>query len=153
MGALTNGMQIDANVNANGEVEPLDVNLGWQQILVGMEATLRTMCVGEIARATIPARFAYGGWHNSGKAPPVPKDTIVTYEMEVLKIAKGAQPVPSSAPAGAPARNAPAGSFSSLPMAMGLIALLGLVMAFVVYKLQNMSAPKKGKQKDKGSKK
>eukprot|EP00928_Gymnodinium_smaydae_P030609 TRINITY_DN22714_c0_g1_i1.p1 TRINITY_DN22714_c0_g1~~TRINITY_DN22714_c0_g1_i1.p1 ORF type:complete len:243 (-),score=28.36 TRINITY_DN22714_c0_g1_i1:57-785(-) len=77
---LVAGMQIDANENS----EPLEVKLGQHGLIVGMEAVLRTMCIGEQVRATIPGPLAY-----NSRPGFLPYDTSVTYEMEVVSIEQG----------------------------------------------------------------
>merc|ERR1711920_631332 len=73
-------MQIDSNYNTEKqELEPLQVTLGAPALIVGMEAAIRTMCVGETVRAMIPGPLAF-----NTKGGFLPYDTKVVYEIELI---------------------------------------------------------------------
>eukprot|EP00930_Biecheleria_cincta_P031177 TRINITY_DN21638_c0_g1_i2.p1 TRINITY_DN21638_c0_g1~~TRINITY_DN21638_c0_g1_i2.p1 ORF type:complete len:220 (-),score=36.34 TRINITY_DN21638_c0_g1_i2:111-770(-) len=79
------GQQIDANYDPESKsLKPLEFVLGTPRLIVGMEAALRLMCVGEVVRATIPGGLAY-----NGRLGFLPYGTTVMYEMEVLSFTKG----------------------------------------------------------------
>ncbi|CAG7723573.1 unnamed protein product, partial [Allacma fusca] len=48
------------------------------------------MCVGEKRKLTVPPNFAK---HYDGNKIPAPEDSVLIYEIELLKIVKGTHPM------------------------------------------------------------
>jgi len=135
---LREGMQFDGNMNPEtNEAEPLEFVLGTPTLIVGMEAILRTMCVGETVRAVIPGPLAY-----DTRKGFFPYGTSVLYEMELVSLKK---------PGKAPLENLP-GIPKSLPLASGLLLFLLAIGGsgyFLLRQSANQKKPNKVKKEGK----
>ncbi|KAJ3021597.1 FK506-binding protein 2B [Thoreauomyces humboldtii] len=80
-GTLPDGKVFDTNMNKK-KVSPLRFKVGTGRVIKGWDEALLTMHVGEKARLTIEAEWAYGKKGTpDGKIPP---NTDLTFEIEVV---------------------------------------------------------------------
>mmetsp|Transcript_27527 Transcript_27527/g.37181 ORF Transcript_27527/g.37181 Transcript_27527/m.37181 type:complete len:236 (+) Transcript_27527:70-777(+) len=142
---LRNGIQIDSNMDPETkQPKPLEFVLGTQKLIVGMEAALRTMCVGETVRATIPGPLAY-----NGRANFLPYNTKVMYQMELVSFTKGDGLPKEPGPEATTAK--PAGG-SGWPLAVAL-ALLLLVLGSAAFAMSKFEQQGRNRKKAKDAKK
>jgi FKBP-type peptidyl-prolyl cis-trans isomerase FkpA len=82
-GWLSSGRIFDLRVD---RARPLDMTLGQGKLVKGMEEGLVGMRVGGKRRLFIPAALAYG---DRGAPPSIPPKADLTFEIEVVGVAKG----------------------------------------------------------------
>jgi len=63
--------------------EPLDVTLGYQQVIPGWEEALALMNKGSKMTVYIPSSLGYGA---QGNGPRIPGNSILMFEMEMMDI-------------------------------------------------------------------
>jgi FKBP-type peptidyl-prolyl cis-trans isomerase len=68
---------------------PLSFRIGEEQVIEGLEAAVRTISLGERAKATIPSFMAYGARGFPGR---VPKNTDLLFDIELVNIQGAALP-------------------------------------------------------------
>ncbi|CAG7718800.1 unnamed protein product, partial [Allacma fusca] len=69
--------------------EPVEFQLWKGEVIQGFDSGLLEMCVGEKRKLTVPSKYAK---HFNGNKIPAPKDSVLVYETELLKIEKGPHP-------------------------------------------------------------
>jgi FKBP-type peptidyl-prolyl cis-trans isomerase len=82
-GWLRSGRVFDQRVDRS---RPLDITLGQGKLVKGMEEGLAGMRVGGKRRLWIPAPLAYG---DRGAPPGIPPKADLTFEVEVVGVARG----------------------------------------------------------------
>ncbi|PKK17958.1 FK506 binding protein 11, 19 kDa [Columba livia] len=80
-GSLEDGRVIDTSLTR----DPLQVELGKRQVILGLEQSLLDMCVGEKRRAIIPPHLAYG---KRGSPPTIPGDAVLRFEVELVGLSR-----------------------------------------------------------------
>ncbi|CAG7734277.1 unnamed protein product, partial [Allacma fusca] len=70
--------------------EPIEFQLRKGKAIRGFDEGLLDMCVGEKRKLTMPSNLAK---HFNGNKIPAPEDSILIYEIELLKIEKGTHPM------------------------------------------------------------
>ncbi|CAG7831015.1 unnamed protein product, partial [Allacma fusca] len=70
--------------------EPIEFQLRKGEVIRGFDEGLLDMCVGEKRKLTVPSNFAK---HYKGNKIPAPEDSVLIYEIELLKIEKGTHPM------------------------------------------------------------
>lgn len=79
-GWLANGTRIDAGL---APADPFQFELGTRQVIAGWDEGIQGMHVGEKRRLTIPATLGYG---DRGVGEIIPPDSILIFDVELLKI-------------------------------------------------------------------
>lgn len=64
---------------------PLHFTIGASHVVVGLDAALQRMSVGQVCEITVPPLYAYG-W--MGCPPTVPPRTTLIYQVELLEVDK-----------------------------------------------------------------
>lgn len=80
VGMLTDGKKFDSSYDRN---QPFVFTLGAGQVIKGWDQGLLGMKVGEKRKLTIQPEFAYG---KSGAGNIIPPDSVLIFEVELLKI-------------------------------------------------------------------
>jgi FKBP-type peptidyl-prolyl cis-trans isomerase FkpA len=75
---LADGTKVDSSYDSG---QPLSFTLGAPGMIDGFQQAVRTMHVGGKCRATIPPSLGYGA---QGKAPRVPPNATLIFELELL---------------------------------------------------------------------
>ncbi len=86
VGSLTNGTVFDAS--ANHGTTGFTFQLGAGQVIKGWDEGIVGMKVGGKRKLVIPAALAYGA---QSPAPSIPANSTLVFEVELLKVQKGAQ--------------------------------------------------------------
>lgn len=94
MGAFADGKVFDSSYQRN---EPFTVQIGANQVIPGFEQGVVGMLIGEKRRLMIPANLAYGA---QGQGP-IPPNTPLIFEIELLNITPAAPAQPSPEPTAA----------------------------------------------------
>mmetsp|Transcript_2990 Transcript_2990/g.4118 ORF Transcript_2990/g.4118 Transcript_2990/m.4118 type:complete len:138 (+) Transcript_2990:109-522(+) len=79
--ALADGMQFDSSRARN---QPIVFKLGSATVLPGLEAGIKTMSRGQVAKIEIPPEAAYG---SNGYPPIIPPNAILFFEVELISFA------------------------------------------------------------------
>jgi len=79
-GTLQDGTEFDSSIPRG---EPLTFTLGMGQVIKGWDQGLLNMCVGEKRKLVIPPALGYG---SSGAPPKIPGDSVLIFEVELVKI-------------------------------------------------------------------
>jgi FKBP-type peptidyl-prolyl cis-trans isomerase len=86
VGSLTNGTVFDAS--ANHGTSGFTFNLGAGQVIKGWDEGIVGMKEGGKRKLIIPAALAYG---DQSPAPSIPANSTLVFEVDLLKVQKGAQ--------------------------------------------------------------
>ncbi|PNW76848.1 hypothetical protein CHLRE_11g478750v5 [Chlamydomonas reinhardtii] len=87
VGKLENGEEFDNSITRG---EPIEFQLGAQQVIAGWETGILGMCVGEKRRLHIPPHLAYG---DEG-AGPIPAGASLVFDVELVRITDTPQSPP-----------------------------------------------------------
>ncbi|KAG2441197.1 hypothetical protein HYH02_010041 [Chlamydomonas schloesseri] len=87
VGKLEDGEEFD---NSFTRGEPIEFQLGAQQVIAGWETGILGMCVGEKRRLHIPPHLAYG---DEG-AGPIPAGASLVFDVELVRITDTPQSPP-----------------------------------------------------------
>ena len=79
-GWLTNGTKFDSSRDRD---EPFAFVLGRGEVILGWDAGVAAMCVGDKVRLTIPPELAYG---RDGYPGAIPPNATLVFEVELLAI-------------------------------------------------------------------
>lgn len=79
-GWLADGTKFDSSVDRG---QPYEFTLGVDRVIEGWQQGLLGMKVGGTRRLTIPPKLAYG---KLGKAPTIPPNATLTFEVELVAI-------------------------------------------------------------------
>eukprot|EP00768_Dysnectes_brevis_P003933 gnl/Dysnectes_brevis/278_a310_4778.p2 GENE.gnl/Dysnectes_brevis/278_a310_4778~~gnl/Dysnectes_brevis/278_a310_4778.p2 ORF type:complete len:108 (-),score=27.68 gnl/Dysnectes_brevis/278_a310_4778:47-370(-) len=79
-GTLLDGTKFDSSRDRG---KPFQFRLGAGQVIRGWELTVAAMTKGEVCRATIPSKLAYGP---SGAGGVIPPNADLIFEIELIKI-------------------------------------------------------------------
>jgi len=79
---FANGQSFD---NSRQRDTPMEVQLGANKIIPGVEQGVIGMCVGEKRKIVIPPELAYG---NKGVAGIIPPKSTLVFEMELMSMSK-----------------------------------------------------------------
>eukprot|EP00090_Calanus_glacialis_P018159 TRINITY_DN2816_c0_g1_i1.p1 TRINITY_DN2816_c0_g1~~TRINITY_DN2816_c0_g1_i1.p1 ORF type:complete len:136 (-),score=51.93 TRINITY_DN2816_c0_g1_i1:154-561(-) len=79
-GTLQDGTEFDSSIPRG---EPLSFTLGSGQVIKGWDQGLVGMCEGEKRKLIIPPQLGYGA---SGSPPKIPGDSVLVFEVELLRI-------------------------------------------------------------------
>jgi len=79
-GSLQDGTEFDSSIPRG---EPLGFTLGSGQVIKGWDQGLLNMCEGEKRKLVIPPHLGYGA---SGSPPKIPGDSVLIFEVELVKI-------------------------------------------------------------------
>ena len=79
-GMLEDGTEFD---NSYKRGEPLSFTLGSGQVIRGWDQGLLKMCEGEKRKLIIPPDLGYG---SAGAPPTIPGDSVLMFEVELVKI-------------------------------------------------------------------
>lgn len=85
-GMLENGQVFDESY---GRGEPISFQIGIGQVIPGWEQGIGQLSKGSEAKLTIPANLAYG----AQERPGIPANSILIFEVEVIDIQDGPQPI------------------------------------------------------------
>jgi FKBP-type peptidyl-prolyl cis-trans isomerase len=80
-GRLADGTVFDTSVG----LRPFQLKIGEGRVIKGWEEGLIGMNVGDKRKLIIPPALAYGA---EGKAPKIPKDATLTFDVELLALAR-----------------------------------------------------------------
>ncbi|OIO29091.1 peptidylprolyl isomerase [Candidatus Nomurabacteria bacterium CG_4_10_14_0_2_um_filter_30_12] len=84
-GKLTDGSVFDSNIDQKfGHVVPLEFIVGGGRVIEGWDIGIVGMKVGEKRMLEIAPEFAYG----ENKVGPIPSNSTLTFEVELLEIKK-----------------------------------------------------------------
>merc|ERR1712179_510277 len=76
----TDGSQFDSSIPRG---QPFTFPLGAGRVIKGWDQGLKGMCEGEKRKLIIPPHLGYGA---SGSPPKIPGDSVLVFEVELLKI-------------------------------------------------------------------
>lgn len=90
-GRTLDGKVFDSNVDASmGHAKPFTFTLGIGQVIPGWDEGVELLNKGAKARLFIPSGLAYGA--NSPNPAAIPNDAVLTFDIEVTKIAPATEP-------------------------------------------------------------
>lgn len=95
IGAFLDGKAFDSSYERH---QPFTVTIGGGQVIPGFEQGVVGMKVGGVRRLFIPAAMAYGA---AGQGP-IPPNTAIMFQIELLDISPAAPPQPSAEPSVSP---------------------------------------------------
>ncbi|MCA6452692.1 MAG: FKBP-type peptidyl-prolyl cis-trans isomerase [Chitinophagaceae bacterium] len=100
-GTFLDGKQFDSNMDKNSpNNQPLQVVVGTQGVIQGMDEALRLFSKGAKGKMYIPAMLAYG---QNGQPPVIPQYSNLVFEIEMLDVTTPApQPAQPAGPQGQP---------------------------------------------------
>lgn len=100
-GTFLDGKQFDSNMDKNSpNNQPLQVVVGTQGVIPGMDEALRLFSKGAKGKMYIPAMLAYG---QNGQPPVIPQYSNLVFEIEMLDVTTPApQPAQPAGPQGQP---------------------------------------------------
>ena len=100
-GTFLNGKEFDSNMDKNSpNNQPLQVVVGTQGVIPGMDEALRLFSKGAKGKMYIPAMLAYG---QNGQPPVIPQYSNLVFEIEMLDVTTPApQPAQPAGPQGQP---------------------------------------------------
>eukprot|EP00958_Prasinococcus_capsulatus_P005465 scaffold527_cov368-Prasinococcus_capsulatus_cf.AAC.33 len=91
-GWALDGEEFDKTPKAeDGSLKPSKAKIGSKRLFPGVELALKSMCVGEKAAFRIPPELAFnvktssGNQRFSDKQLPVPRESILEYEIELVR--------------------------------------------------------------------
>ncbi|KAG2495038.1 hypothetical protein HYH03_006970 [Edaphochlamys debaryana] len=87
VGKLTDGTEFDSSYTRN---DPIEFQLGAQQVIPGWEQGIQGMCVGEKRKLTIPPHLGYGQ-EGSG---PIPGGATLIFDVDLVRITEEPQDSP-----------------------------------------------------------
>ncbi|HET6227692.1 MAG TPA: FKBP-type peptidyl-prolyl cis-trans isomerase, partial [Bacteroidia bacterium] len=85
-GYLADGKIFDSSVERD---QPIDFQLGAGMVIPGWEEGIALMNVGDKYRLVIPSQLGYG---EAGRAPVIPPNAELTFDIELISISDAAQP-------------------------------------------------------------
>ncbi len=80
VGYFTNGKKFDSSRDRK---QPLTFTLGSDDVIEGWSYLVEGMKVGEIRKAEIPSKYAYG---EKGRPPKIPPNSPLIFEIELLGV-------------------------------------------------------------------
>lgn len=96
-GKFLDGKEFDSSKNQG---KPLDLQVGAGMVIPGWEEGIMLMKKGEKGLLLIPSGLAYG----PETYGPIPGNSVLQFEMELIDFTKGAAPQPAAPAASAPAK-------------------------------------------------
>ena len=79
-GTLQDGTEFDSSIPRG---QPLVFKVGTGQVIKGWDQGLLNMCEGEKRKLVIPPELGYGA---SGAPPKIPGNSVLIFEVELIKI-------------------------------------------------------------------
>ncbi|XP_023333116.1 peptidyl-prolyl cis-trans isomerase FKBP2 [Eurytemora carolleeae] len=79
-GTLQDGTEFDSSIPRG---QPLVFTVGTGQVIKGWDQGLLNMCAGEKRKLVIPPELGYG---STGAPPKIPGDSVLIFEVELVKI-------------------------------------------------------------------
>jgi len=86
-GTLLNGKKFDSSLDRS---EPFKFQIGVGQVIRGWDEGVVGMCVGEKRKLTVPSDLGYG---QQGAGDIIPGDATLIFDIELLDVEAGPQPV------------------------------------------------------------